>query len=207
MTLRMYADRKGWPLERVTVRLRQSRSHAKDCVDCATKHVGLNQIEREVVGCRACPRLVAWREQVGRDKRRAYMDWDYWARPVPGFGDPEAGILVGNGSNELIQAVLAVTVREGVRVVIPEPTFTLYRLMTEVGGGEVVSVPLDAPEDAEVIARADAGRVTRGGTYTVGSPAGGVAAAAAGPLGRLHLIASPPGRRRGSASIAAGSAS
>ncbi|HEU0299840.1 MAG TPA: OsmC family protein [Longimicrobium sp.] len=48
MTLRMYADRKGWPLERVTVRLRQARSHAQDCVDCATKHVGLNQIEREL---------------------------------------------------------------------------------------------------------------------------------------------------------------
>ena len=48
MTLRMYADRKGWPLEGVTVRLRQARSHAKDCVDCATKHVGVNQIEREL---------------------------------------------------------------------------------------------------------------------------------------------------------------
>ena len=48
MTLRMYADRKGWPLEGVTVRLRQARSHAKDCVDCATKHVGVNQIEREM---------------------------------------------------------------------------------------------------------------------------------------------------------------
>ena len=58
-------------------------------------------------------------------------------------GWPESGILVGNGSNELIQAVLAVTVRPGVSVVIPEPTFTLYRLMTEVGGGDVVSVPLD----------------------------------------------------------------
>ncbi|HEY0015370.1 MAG TPA: OsmC family protein [Longimicrobium sp.] len=48
MTVRMYADRKGWPLEGVTVRLRQARSHAKDCVDCATKHVGVNQIEREL---------------------------------------------------------------------------------------------------------------------------------------------------------------
>ena len=48
MTLRMYADRKGWPLEGVTVRLRQARSHARDCVDCATRHVGLNQIEREL---------------------------------------------------------------------------------------------------------------------------------------------------------------
>src|SRR5690606_33134399 len=59
-------------------------------------------------------------------------------------GWPADGVLVANGSNELIQAVLAVVARPGVSVVIPEPTFTLYRLMTEVGGGEVVPVPLDA---------------------------------------------------------------
>lgn len=53
------------------------------------------------------------------------------------------GVLVGNGSNELIQATLAITVGPGVAVVIPEPTFTLYRLMTEVNGGTPVSVPLD----------------------------------------------------------------
>lgn len=58
-------------------------------------------------------------------------------------GWPADGVLVGNGSNELIQAVLAVVVAPGVGVVIPEPTFTLYRLMTEVGGGEVIPVPLD----------------------------------------------------------------
>lgn len=58
-------------------------------------------------------------------------------------GWPSEGILVANGSNELIQAALAVIVGPGVSVVIPEPTFTLYRLMTEVNGGEVVSVPLD----------------------------------------------------------------
>lgn len=57
---------------------------------------------------------------------------------------PAKGVLVGNGSNELIQAALAVTVGPGVPVVIPEPTFTLYRLMTEVNGGSVVAVPLDA---------------------------------------------------------------
>jgi histidinol-phosphate aminotransferase len=57
---------------------------------------------------------------------------------------PADGILVANGSNELIQSVLAVTVGPGVRVVIPEPTFTLYRLMTEVNGGTAVSV---APAD------------------------------------------------------------
>lgn len=48
----------------------------------------------EIIECRACPRLVAWREQVAREKRRAYRDWDYWGRPVPGFGDPAARVLV-----------------------------------------------------------------------------------------------------------------
>ena len=56
--------------------------------------MGLKEIEAEVVACRACPRLVAWREQVGREKRRAFLDWEYWARPVPGFGDPEARLLI-----------------------------------------------------------------------------------------------------------------
>ncbi|HEX6747678.1 MAG TPA: histidinol-phosphate transaminase [Longimicrobium sp.] len=55
---------------------------------------------------------------------------------------PSDGILVANGSNELIQAILAVTVGAGTTVVIPEPTFTLYRLMTEVHAGAVASVPL-----------------------------------------------------------------
>lgn len=50
----------------------------------------------EIVRCRACPRLVAWREEVGRVKRRAYREEEYWARPVPGFGDPRARlVLVG----------------------------------------------------------------------------------------------------------------
>jgi histidinol-phosphate aminotransferase len=52
------------------------------------------------------------------------------------------GVLAGNGSNELIQALFTVTVEPGVRVVLSEPTFTLYRLLIEVLGGEVVSVPL-----------------------------------------------------------------
>jgi histidinol-phosphate aminotransferase len=69
---------------------------------------------------------------------------------------PADGILVANGSNELIQAVLAVTVGAGVPVVIPEPTFTLYRLMTEVNAGTVVSVPLSAELrfDVDAIVRA-----------------------------------------------------
>ena len=51
-------------------------------------------VHDEVVGCRACPRLVAWREQVAAEKRAAYRDQDYWGKGVPGFGDSLARILV-----------------------------------------------------------------------------------------------------------------
>jgi uracil-DNA glycosylase family 4 len=54
----------------------------------------LAQLEQDVVRCRACPRLVKWREEVARTKRRAYAEETYWGRPVPGFGDPAARILV-----------------------------------------------------------------------------------------------------------------
>ncbi len=55
---------------------------------------GLAALEREVTSCRACPRLVEWRERVAREKRAAYRDWEYWGRPVAGFGDPEARVVV-----------------------------------------------------------------------------------------------------------------
>ncbi|MCE2511855.1 MAG: uracil-DNA glycosylase [Acidimicrobiia bacterium] len=48
----------------------------------------------EVTACRRCPRLVEWRERVGREKRAAFRDQEYWARGVPGFGDPDAHLLV-----------------------------------------------------------------------------------------------------------------
>jgi uracil-DNA glycosylase family 4 len=51
-------------------------------------------LEEEIVSCRLCPRLVAWREEVAREKRAAFRDEEYWGRPVPGFGDPEADVLV-----------------------------------------------------------------------------------------------------------------
>ena len=54
----------------------------------------LTQLNREVIACTRCPRLVAYREQVAREKRRAYRDCEYWGKPVPGFGDPEARVLV-----------------------------------------------------------------------------------------------------------------
>jgi uracil-DNA glycosylase family 4 len=54
----------------------------------------LAQITAEIVECRKCPRLVAWREQVAHEKRAAYRDWEYWGRPVPGFGDPAARLFI-----------------------------------------------------------------------------------------------------------------
>ncbi len=53
-----------------------------------------DDLAADVTACRACPRLVAWREEVAAVKRAAYRDWTYWGRPVPGFGDPEARIVV-----------------------------------------------------------------------------------------------------------------
>nr|WP_202470607.1 uracil-DNA glycosylase [Streptomyces sp. SID8377] len=53
-------------------------------------------LDERLTGCRACPRLVDWREETARVRRRAYAGWEYWARPVPGFGPPDAALaLVG----------------------------------------------------------------------------------------------------------------
>ncbi len=54
----------------------------------------LRALAREIEACRACPRLVAWREEVARVRRRAYRDEQYWGRPVAGFGDPRPALLV-----------------------------------------------------------------------------------------------------------------
>jgi uracil-DNA glycosylase family 4 len=54
----------------------------------------LPALGREIISCRQCPRLVAWREEVARVKRAAFADETYWGRPLPGFGDPEARMLV-----------------------------------------------------------------------------------------------------------------
>ncbi len=54
----------------------------------------LAELDSAVTGCAACPRLVAWREEVARVRRRAFQDWAYWARPVPGFGPPDAALAV-----------------------------------------------------------------------------------------------------------------
>ena len=54
----------------------------------------LKILNAEVVACTLCPRLVDYRESIAQTKRRAYRDWDYWGKPVPGFGDPNARVLI-----------------------------------------------------------------------------------------------------------------
>jgi len=54
----------------------------------------LDQLNNEIVACRKCPRLVEWREEVARVKRKAYKDHEYWGKPVPGFGDSQARVMV-----------------------------------------------------------------------------------------------------------------
>ena len=54
----------------------------------------LARLGREIVRCEACPRLVAWREEISARKRQAFQDQDYWGRPIPGFGDPSAPLAI-----------------------------------------------------------------------------------------------------------------
>ena len=51
-------------------------------------------ITDEIIACRMCTRLVDWREKIGSEKRASYRDWDYWAKPVPSFGDPDASLVL-----------------------------------------------------------------------------------------------------------------
>jgi len=82
------------------------------------------ELNSQIVACEACPRLVAYRQEVARTKRRAFRDWEYWGRPVPGFGDRNARLLIvglapaahganrtgrmftGNGSGDTLMAAL-----------------------------------------------------------------------------------------------------
>ena len=60
----------------------------------AERRAGLEALTAEIVACRRCPRLVEWRERVAREKVARFRSETYWGRPVPGFGDPDAGILL-----------------------------------------------------------------------------------------------------------------
>jgi uracil-DNA glycosylase family 4 len=59
-----------------------------------TARDSLEALEQEVISCRKCPRLVAWREEVAQTKRASFADWTYWGRPIPGFGDPAAAVVI-----------------------------------------------------------------------------------------------------------------
>lgn len=103
VTTRCTAASHGAPLPRPRLRAcrwgkigRMPSSPSADTSPGAGRLAALELLEREVTTCRACPRLVSWREQVAGDRRAAYRDEEYWGRPVPGFGDPDARVcLVG----------------------------------------------------------------------------------------------------------------
>lgn len=81
----------GWPGDVAT----SATPIAQDAADVTRLATGpLDQVRARVTVCRACPRLVDWREQVAVEKRRAFADQTYWGRPVAGFGDPDPRILV-----------------------------------------------------------------------------------------------------------------
>ena len=58
------------------------------------RHAQLEILQQKIISCKKCPRLITYCREVARVKRRAYLDWDYWGRPVPSFGDPDARILI-----------------------------------------------------------------------------------------------------------------
>jgi uracil-DNA glycosylase len=82
----------GWPGDPANSQTPVARRRA-DVLDLA-RGADLGEIGARVSVCRACPRLVSWREEVAMTKRRAFADEPYWGRPVPGFGDPAARVLV-----------------------------------------------------------------------------------------------------------------
>jgi uracil-DNA glycosylase len=83
----------GWPGDPATVRTPRAGT-AEDVVRLASSARDLDDVDARVSVCRACPRLVAWREEVARTRRRAFADQPYWGRPVPSVGDPSARVLV-----------------------------------------------------------------------------------------------------------------
>ena len=54
----------------------------------------IKQIHGQITSCNDCPRLVSWREEIAEKKRKSFMEWDYWGKPVPGYGDPKSKLLI-----------------------------------------------------------------------------------------------------------------
>ncbi len=117
----------------------------------------LIQLNKDIVACELCPRLRAHCEQIAREKRRAYRDCDYWGKPVPGFGDPEARVLIlglapgahgsnrtgrpftGDGSGNFLYRVLHAT------GFASQPTATHKEDGMELRGAYITSVGRCAP--------------------------------------------------------------
>ena len=55
---------------------------------------GIKEIQKQIISCCDCPRLVSFRSQIADKKRKSFMDWDYWGKPVPGYGDPKSKLLI-----------------------------------------------------------------------------------------------------------------
>ena len=87
--LLLYQTRIGWPGIPVAVRCELAAIQTE-----LLSGASLQVLNREITGCFRCPRLVAHREEIGRVQRKAYRGQDYWSRPVPGFGDPAARLLI-----------------------------------------------------------------------------------------------------------------
>src|SRR3954447_3251747 len=89
----MVAPGSGWPGDPASVRTPVARE-VEDVRRLAASAETMADADARVSVCRACPRLVAWREEVGRVKKRAYAGQEYWSRPVPGFGSVRPRIVV-----------------------------------------------------------------------------------------------------------------
>ncbi len=63
-------------------------------LDCGLEMRSLNVLNQHIIQCTRCPRLVEYRQEVARTKRRQFREWTYWGRPIPGFGDPKAELYV-----------------------------------------------------------------------------------------------------------------
>ena len=83
----------GWPGDPAT-EVTPVAGSAADVAALAASAVGLAELTARQSVCRACPRLVAWREEVARVRRKSFINEPYWGRPVPGWGDPEPAILI-----------------------------------------------------------------------------------------------------------------